>query len=57
MLVCDYIVELITGDYAELRRIDAPEEETKLTALALLPPDIREGSVLHYELMEYTLVK
>ena len=35
MLVCDYIVESIDGDYAHLRRTDLPEEELKdqLTAL------------------------
>ena len=29
MLVCDYIVESIDGDYAHLRRTDLPEEELK----------------------------
>ena len=27
MLVCDYIVEQIDGDYAHLKRVDQPEEE------------------------------
>ena len=27
MLVCDYIVEQIDGDYAHLRRVDLPDEE------------------------------
>ena len=36
MLVCDYIVESIDGDYAHLRRTDLPEEELKLVARALL---------------------
>ena len=27
MLICDYIVESIDGDYAHLRRTDLPEEE------------------------------
>ena len=27
MLVCDYIVEQIDGDYAHLRRVDLPNEE------------------------------
>ena len=26
MLVCDYIVEQIDGDYAHLKRVDQPEE-------------------------------
>ena len=30
MLVCDYIVEQIDGDYAHLRRVDLPNEELKL---------------------------
>lgn len=55
MLVCDYIVAKIDGDYAHLQRVDA-DEELKLVALALLPPQIREGSHLHYEWMEYTLM-
>ena len=36
MLVCDYIVEQIDGDYAHLRRTDLPDEELKLVARALL---------------------
>lgn len=55
MLVCDYIVVKIDGDYAHLQRVDA-DEELKLVAMALLPPQILEGSRLHYELLEYTLV-
>ncbi len=56
MLVCDYIVEQIDGDYAHLRRVDEPEAELKLVARALLPMEITEGSRLHYELMQYTLI-
>ena len=43
MLVCDYIVEQIDGDYAHLRRVDLPDEELKLVARALLPAEIVEG--------------
>ena len=43
MLVCDYIVEQIDGDYAHLRRVD-------------LPAEIVEGCKLHYELMQYTII-
>ena len=57
MLVCDYIVKQIDGDYAHLERVDAPEEGLKLVARALLPEAITEGSRLHYELMQYTLVE
>ncbi|MDC7290503.1 chorismate--pyruvate lyase [Blautia schinkii] len=57
MLTCDYKVIQIDGDYAHLQRIDMPQEEEKLVALALLPPEIFEGCVLHYEWMQYTLIK
>ena len=57
MLVCDYIVKQIDGDYAHLQRVDRPEEELKLVARALLPEEIREGSCLHYELLQYTIVE
>lgn len=56
MLVCDYIVEQIDGDYAHLRRTDLPDEELKLVARALLPVEIVEGCTLHYELMQYTIL-
>ena len=56
MLTCDYIVERIDGDYALLQRIDMPEEELKTVARELLPPEIVEGSKLHYEWMQYSLI-
>lgn len=52
----DYVVVQIDGDYAHLQRLDAPEEESKLVARALLPDEVEEGSRLHYEMFEYTLV-
>ena len=52
----EYTVESIDGDYAHLRRVDNPEEELKLVARALLPDMIREGSLLKYELLQYTLL-
>ena len=55
MLVCDYIVERIEGDYAMLKRIDEPETEEKCVARALLPEKIMEGNTLHYEMMCYTI--
>ena len=55
MLVCDYIVEQIDGDYAHLKRVDQPEEELKVVARALLPAEIYEGCELHYELMQYSM--
>ena len=46
MLVCDYMVEQIDGDYAHLRRVDEPDDELKLVARALLPMEITEGRCL-----------
>ena len=43
------------GDYAHLQRIDRPEEELKLVARALLPMEIYEGCILHYEMMQYSM--
>lgn len=57
MLVCDYTVERIDGDYAMLKRIDRPEDELKCMARALLPEEIMEGNTLHYEMLTYTIVK
>ncbi len=50
-----YVVEQIDGDYAQLRRTDAPEEERKLVARALLPEEIAEGTKLRYEMFEYSV--
>ena len=44
MLVCDYIVERIDGDYAMLKRTNLLEEEEKMVARALLPEEIRTWS-------------
>ncbi len=52
-----YVVVSIDGDYANLRRIDVESEETKLVARALLPPEIREGTKLLYELMQYEIME
>lgn len=56
MLTCDYKVLSIDGDYAHLQRADAPEDEEKLVARALLPEEIYEGCLLHYELMQYSML-
>ena len=50
-----YIVESIESDYANLRRTDIESDDLKLVARALLPPEIREGSRLKYEMMTYTM--
>ena len=63
MLECDYEVKQIDGDYAHLQRIDRPEEELdkttdltpELVARALLPMEIYEGCILHYEMMQYSM--
>ena len=57
LLYAEYLVESIDGDYAHLKRVDvAGEEETKLVARALLPDEIREGTKLKYEMMEYSVI-
>ncbi len=53
----EYIVESIDGDYAHLRRVDAPETELKLVARALLPAEIMEGTRLLYEWMQYSIME
>lgn len=57
MLVCDYRVISIDGDYAHLQRTDLPNEPAKLVARALLPAEIYEGCLLHYEWMQYTMIE
>lgn len=55
----EYIVEAIDGDYAHLRRVDeaaSGNEELKLVARALLPPEIVEGTRLLYEWMQYSIM-
>ena len=52
----EYTVARIDGDYAYLQRLDRPQEELKCVARALLPPAIAEGTMLHYEMMEYRMV-
>ena len=53
--ICDYEVVMIDGDYAHLRRLDGESAETKLVARALLPSEISEGCILHYEMLQYTM--
>ena len=52
----DYQVMQIDGDYAHLKNLDRPGDELKLVARALLSAEIQEGSRLHYENFEYTLM-
>lgn len=51
-----YEVVSIDGDYANLKRTDEENEELKLVARALLPAEIREGSRLKYEMLQYELI-
>lgn len=57
MFTFRYQVESIDGDYANLRRIDGEDEDLKLVARALLPPEIREGTKLLYEMMQYSILE
>ena len=50
------VVESIEGDYANLRRTDIESDDLKLVAMALLPPEIVEGSRLKYEFFSYTII-
>ena len=52
----EYSVTRIDGDYAYLQQIDNPQEELKCVARALLPPEVTEGTMLHYEMMEYRIL-
>ncbi len=53
---CYYIVEMIDGDYAHLKRTDEESAELKLVARALLPESIMVGSKLKYEMLQYELI-
>lgn len=50
-----YVVESIDGDYANLKRTDAPSDDLKLVARALLPEQIEVGTNLKYEMMQYSI--
>ena len=52
-----YEVVSIDGDYANLKRTDVTDGETKLVARALLPPEITEGTKLKYEMMQYEIIE
>ncbi len=53
----EYIVGKIDGDYAHLVRVDQPDDEPKLVARAILPPQIIEGTHLRYEYLEYSIIE
>lgn len=52
-----YIVKSIDGDYANLVDENDLNGETKLVARALLPENIAEGTRLHYEFLQYSVVE
>ncbi len=53
----EYTVARIDGDYAYLLQEGEGQsrEEEKCVARALLPPEVAEGTKLHYEMMEYSI--
>lgn len=53
----DYIVKRIDGEYAYLQKLEDENAEEKCVAMALLPPEIMEGSRVAYEMMEYRIVQ
>ena len=52
-----YEVVSVDGDYANLRRADIDSPELKLVARALLPAEVKEGTKLKYEKMQYEVIK
>ena len=50
-----FIVESIDGDYANLRRTDNESGNTRVVARALLPMEIREGTKLKWEMLQYDI--
>ena len=56
MKVFTYVVERIDGDYVHLRNVEKTDNETKLVARALVPPEATEGSRLLYEWMQYRVI-
>ncbi len=52
-----YVVESIESDYANLRRTDIESDDLKLVTRALLPPEIKEGTKLKYEFLQYTIIE
>lgn len=51
-----YKVNRLDGDYAYLLLEDRPDLEEKCVARALLPYDIEEGTLLKYEMLQYSRV-
>lgn len=54
-----YVVEKIDGDYAMLKNLEEADAaaEPKMVARALLPAEIREGTKLLYEYLQYSVIE
>lgn len=52
-----FVVENIDGDYANLRRTDDESGNTRVVARALLPMEIREGTKLKWEMLQYEITE
>lgn len=50
----DYLVEKIDGDYAHLKNLS--DGEIMLIARALIPEEADEGTLLHWENFEYSII-
>ncbi len=51
-----YVVDSIDGDYANLKRTDIEIDDLLLVARALLPDDIKVGTKLKYEMLQYEII-
>ena len=51
----DYKIKKIDGEYALLEDINSGGEI--FIAMALLPPGVDVGTLLHYEMLEYTIIE
>ena len=52
----DYKIVKIEGEYAYLHDLSGECKEDLFIALALLPMGVDEGTKLHYEMFEYTII-
>lgn len=51
-----FVVDSIDGDYANLKRTDKEVDDLLLVARALLPEDIKVGTKLKYEMLQYEII-
>ncbi len=57
MIPKDYIISKIEGEYAYLHDLSGECADDLFIALALLPMGADEGTKLHYEMFEYSIVE